>query len=294
MRNSDTLYTYVLLAAVILVWAIAWPTSKMGLIDMPPLWFSAFRLCTGFIAIFLILLLQKKIKIPKLSDTPLILSIGLLQMACFLILMNGGLLFVDAGRSAILVYSTPFLVTPIAVLFFGEKLTTAKIFGLLAGLIGFLILFNPWRFDWYNEKVVIGNLLLLLAAACWAVAMLHTRYGTWHSPSIQLVPWQLLIASIFVLGICLIIDPHPHIIWTKRLLFVGLYNGLLATSFGYAAIIYVSQRLPATTTSMLLLGVPVLGLLTSAWLLGESLNFEKILALILIVSGLAGMTLAKD
>ncbi|MBA2653950.1 MAG: DMT family transporter [Gammaproteobacteria bacterium] len=292
--ESKKVLTYGLLLSVILIWALSWPISKLGLMDMPPMWYSAFRLVVGFVTIFIILLFQKKIKIPKKQDIPLIMSIGLLQMACFLILINGGLLFVDAGRSAILVYSTPFLITPIAVLFFDERLTKAKLIGLLLGGLGILLLFNPWTFNWHDHHTLIGNVLLLLAAVCWAVAMLHTRYGIWHSPSIQLVPWQLLIAGFFVIMACLILNPHPQINWNSRLIWTGLYNGILATGFAYAAIIYVSQKLPVINTSLLLLGVPVAGLVFSSLLLSEKLTWVTSAALALIISGLIAIAMDKS
>jgi drug/metabolite transporter (DMT)-like permease len=293
MRNSPVL-VYSLLLSVIIIWSLAWPISKIGLYDMPPMWFSSLRLWTGFLAIIIILAFQKQLKLPSRKDLPLILSIGLLQMACFLLLINGGLFFVDAGRSAILVYSTPFIVTPIAVLFFGEKLTKAKILGLILGLLGLLLLFAPWAFNWHNQKVLFGNVLLLLAAVCWAIAMLHTRYGKWHRPSIQLIPWQLLIASVSVLLVSIILSPHPEIHWTKRLWAAGLFNGLFATAFAYAAIIYVSQRLPVVNTSLLLLAVPVLGLFSSALWLGEQITIDKIAALLFIMSGLVIIALQND
>lgn len=290
---AKPIFNYVLLSFVIVIWALAWPISKLGLLDMPPVWYTALRLIIGFITIFVILLFQKKIKVPAKKDIPLILSIGLLQMACFLILINGGLLFVDAGRSAILVYSTPFLVTPIAVLFFQEKLTPLKLLGLFFGLCGLLLLFSPWSFNWHNSHIVIGNTLLLLAAACWAIAMIHTRYGTWHSPALVLVPWQLLIASIFVVGAALFLQPNPHISWTHRLWWTALYNGVFATGFAYAAIINVSRNLPVVNTSLLLLGVPVLGLIFSSLWLGETITLSIIISMIFIVSGLATIVLEK-
>jgi drug/metabolite transporter (DMT)-like permease len=291
--TNKSLLSYILLFLVIVIWAVAWPASKIGLMDMPPIWYTALRLCIGFITVFLLLLVQKKITLPKKRDLPLILTIGLLQMACFLILINGGLLFVDAGRSAILVYSTPFLVTPIAVLFFQEKITYIKLGGLLLGLLGLLMLFTPWNFDWHNTNTVIGNSLLLLAALCWAIAMLHTRYGTWHSPSLNLVPWQLLIACIFVIVTAFITQPHPQISWTTRLWVTGIYNGVLATGFAYAAIIYVSKELPVVKTSLLLLGVPVLGLLISAAWLGEKITSNTLIAMLFIMAGLVAIVLER-
>jgi drug/metabolite transporter (DMT)-like permease len=291
--TNKSLLSYILLFLVIVIWAVAWPASKIGLMDMPPIWYTALRLCIGFITVFLLLLVQKKITLPKKRDLPLILTIGLLQMACFLILINGGLLFVDAGRSAILVYSTPFLVTPIAVLFFQEKITYIKLGGLILGLLGLLMLFTPWNFDWHNTNTVIGNSLLLLAALCWAIAMLHTRYGTWHSPSLNLVPWQLLIACIFVIVTAFIMQPHPQISWTTRLWVTGIYNGVLATGFAYAAIIYVSKELPVVKTSLLLLGVPVLGLLISAAWLGEKITSNTLIAMLFIMAGLVAIVLER-
>jgi len=286
-------FTYLLLGLVIIIWAIAWPTSKIGLIDMPPIWFSVFRLCTGFLAMIIILLFQKKIKLPTSKDMPFIFSIGLLQMAGFLILINEGLSFVDAGRSAILVYTTPFLVTPIAVFFYQERLTAKKILGLLLGLMGIVLLFNPKSFQWHNPQVLMGNAFLLLAAVCWAIAMLHTRYGKWHSSSLQLIPWQLFIATLVVFLAGITIDPHPTINWTPRLFVMGLYNGIFATGFAYAAIIYVSQRLPVIMTSLLLLGVPILGLLSSSLWLGEKLTPDILFACACIVLGLAAIAFEK-
>lgn len=291
--NGNRGLTYTLLLLVVVIWAVAWPVSKVGLIDMPPMWYSAMRLCIGFITIFVILLFQKKIKLPTKKDLPLILSIGMLQMACFLLFLNGGLLFVDAGRSAILVYSTPFLVTPIAVMFFKEKMTRLKILGLFLGLIGLLLLFNPRSFNWHDPHVLIGNGLLLLAAVCWAIAMLHTRYGKWHTPCLYLVPWQLLIACIFVIGAAYLTQPNPTIAWTSRLWWTIIYNGVLATGFAYAAIIYVCQELPVTSTSLLLLGVPVLGLIVSSVWLGEQITLNILIAMLFIVGGLATILLDR-
>ena len=63
-------------------------------------------------------------------------SIGLVQMAAMLTLMNFGLTSVAAGRSAILSYTTPLWVVPGAMLILGERLHLVKAMALLLGIRG--------------------------------------------------------------------------------------------------------------------------------------------------------------
>lgn len=294
MKQSSKYGIYLLLAFNVITWALAWPISKIGLDYMAPIWYTVYRLIIGAVACFAILGLQGKLSWPQRRDLPLIISIGCLQMALFLMLINYGLSFVGAGRAAILVYSTPLWVTPLAMLFFSEKVTFLKLIGVLLGLGGIFLLFSPWEFNWNDSAVVLGNMMLLTAALVWAIAMLHTRYGKWHSSPIALVPWQLLLATILTLPAALLLEPSAHIEWNTPLVLTLLYNGLLASAFGYWAGITVSKNLPVVTTSLYYLSVPVLGMLCSALMLGESLSVTALSAMALIVIGLACVALSGE
>jgi len=54
----------------------------------------------------------------------------------------------------------------------------------------------------------------------------------------------------------------------------------------------VARALPALTTTLTLLLVPVVGLLSSAAFLGEALNATSVIGLLLIVSAVAAVSLA--
>jgi drug/metabolite transporter (DMT)-like permease len=278
----------------VVIWALAWPISKIGLDYMGPLWYTAFRFIIGCSTCFIILGMSKAIKIPERRDLPIILGIGILQMTLFLSLMNAGLAHVGAGRSAILAYSTPLWVTPLAALFFKEPVTRIKLFGVLLGLLGIAILFAPTSLDWGNYNVVLGNILLLLAALIWALAILVSRFGHWHSDPLQLVPWQLLLATVLTTLLAYIMEPISTIQSNATLWLTLLYNGLLATAFGYWASITVFKNIPAINASISYLGVPVLGLILSAIILGESISFSMAIAIILIMAGLFCVALSKN
>ena len=89
--------------------------------------------------------------------------------------------------------------------------------GLIIGLSGLLLLFDPSTFDWSNRHAVIGNALVLVAALCWAASILHVRAHKWVSTPFQLVPWQALLATCVLILLAFTFEGVPQIEWNARL-----------------------------------------------------------------------------
>lgn len=293
LAKPSHLSIYLLFIVLIIAWGIGWPVIKTSISYCPPCWFVSFRFIVALIAVTIYLLITNQLRMPKLKDIPLLCSVGLLQIALYILLVNVGLKYVAPGQSAILSYSTPLIVTPIACIWFGEQLSPLKLIGLFLGLAGILILFSPWAINWHDHNMLLGNCLLLLAAIANAIAMLHMRFATWHSSALQLLPWQLLIAAVLTLTFAWIIDPHPTIV--VNISFIGClaYLALIATAFGYWASMQITKNLPVSTTSVCLLAVPVTSLLSSMIFLGEHLSLSLLLAFVLILGGLICVVFPK-
>ncbi len=281
----------VLLALLVMVWGGNWPIMKVGLTHIQPLWFCTFRLALGLVSMVLILVPMGKLRLPPRGDWPVMASLGLLNMAVFMVLTNLALLVVPAGRSAILAYSTPLWVAPGAALFLGEKLTRGRLAGLLLGLGGIVVLFNPLTFDWGDRPAVIGNLMLLAAALVWAAVILHIRGHRWNASPLELVPWQMLIGLVPVALAAVVIEGRPAPDGSFELVWTLVYNGTLATAFAYWAAVTVNRLLPALTVSLSFLSVPAFGLMISALLLGEGLSFTNLGGLALIAGGVGVVAL---
>ena len=127
---APALGAYPLLLATILAWGCNWPIMKIGLRYMTPLQFTAARLILGTACMFALVLLLGRLKLPRQRDLPIVFSVGLVQIGLFLALITQALVHVEAGRSAILAYTTPLWVTPLSLVFLGEKLPPLKIMGL--------------------------------------------------------------------------------------------------------------------------------------------------------------------
>lgn len=281
-----------LMGAVVLVWGVNWPVMKVGLQDIPPLSFASMRMLLGALCLFGILALRGGIRLPAAADLPVVLTVGLLQLAAFLAFITLGLQYVEAGRSAILCYTTPIWVAPLAAAFAGEKLNARKLIGLALGLGGIAVLFNPVTFDWQHTALLMGNGFLLAGALAWAIAIVHIRSHRFRAAPLAMAPWQMLVGCVPVAILALIFEDPGDITTGPRLWAVLAYNGPFATAFALWAWVTVNRALSALTTSMVSLAVPATGLLASALWLGEAVTPEKGAGLALIIVGVAVITLA--
>lgn len=289
MTDNAGFKIYVLVILLVIIWGLSWPINKIGLAFMPPIWYAAFRLLIAMLSLFFLAYCKGELVIPNLRDLPIIAVFGLLQMALFISLITIGLNDVSAGRSAILVYTTPIWVIPLAILFFHEKLTLYKAVGFLLGMCGLLILFSPWGMAWSSKKILLGNSLLLLAAFCWAITILCARNMRWYHTPLELVPWQLFFGMILVLITALLYQPAPLIYWNFTLIGSLLFTGVLGAAFGYWCSIVISKELPSITASLCYLAVPVSGLFFSSLILHDPITPIIIVAMIFILTGIASV-----
>ncbi len=281
-----------LLLGLVVLWGANWPIMKIGLGYIPPFWFAAARLALGAATLFALLAALGRLRLPPRGDLPVVLSVGLLQMAGFLAMVNLALLTVEAGRSAVLAYTTPLWVAPAAILLLGERMTPLKALGLALGLAGLAGLFNPLQFAWDDRETLLGNGALLLAALLWSGAILQVRGHRWTASPLELAPWQMLVALVPLVGAALVLEHLAWLTWSWELGAVLAYNGPLASAFCYWAAVMVTRDLPAITTSLGFLGVPLCGVLASSLWLGETLTFSLLGGLAGILAGLALVNLA--
>ena len=280
-----------LLALIAVGWGTAWPVIKAILQDLPPLWTLVFRSAIGTSVLFAISASRQSLIFPKRGDTAVVLNVALLHMVAFAALVSVGLQFVPAGRSIVLGYTTPLWVTVGARLFLGEALTAARIIGVAVGMLGLLVLLNPFSFAWDDRAAATGNLLVLLGSLCWAASILHVRAHKWVSTPFELVPWQALIATCVLAPLALLFEGIPHPPWSARLVLLLGYGGSVGIALPYWAVQTVNRNLPAITTALALLAVPVVGVVCSSVALGEPVGATLIMAMALIISGIGiGMT----
>jgi drug/metabolite transporter (DMT)-like permease len=275
------------LLTVVLAWGLVWPVNKVLLDSLSPFWLMALRSALATVALFAIAGVRGRLAPPPRADLPVVLSITLLHMIGFGVLAAWGLQTVPTGRSVVLAYTTPLWVVPGAALFLGESLTERRLTGVVVGMLGLLVLFNPFAFDWTSREALLGNGAILLAALLWAASILHIRAHRWTSTPFDLVPWEMLLATIILLPLARAIDGPLVASWDARFTGLVLYAGIPGTAVAYWATAAASRALPAITTSLGLLATPLVSTVVATLWLAEPLTLSLVIAIALILGGIA-------
>lgn len=277
---------------VVLAWGVNWSVTKQLVQFVPPLWSAAIRSWIALIGLAVILGVSNNLVIPKRRDVPVILSVALLHMTLFSILVAAGLRFLPASKGIVLGYTTPLWVALATPMLGKDTLTAPKLAGALLGLAGLAVILNPASIDWTNGNVLLGAGMVILGAICWAANIIYMREHRWNASPLQLLIWQVLVATVVLSVMAMIVDGVPHVEWSWRLTLLFLYSGLIGTALAYWAMSMVNKSISALTTALGTTGTPIVGIASAAILLGEPIDTSLAIAAALIVAGIGVATLA--
>ncbi|WP_417519483.1 DMT family transporter [Minwuia sp.] len=285
--DSFALMIFIML---VMVWGLLWPMMKIATTEIPVLPFRAIGSMMAVVAMALITLIAgHSLKVPRGSWLPLAIA-GLFNVGAWLYLSAVGVTMIGAGRAALIAYTMPVWAFLISIPMLGEKVTRWRVAGLVLAMAGLAILIGEDIRA--ASRTPVGVLVMIGAAWCFAFGTVWQKkmdYGMAHMP---VMTWQLFFgaAPIVVLAIPEMSDLKP-VSWQA----VGatIYAGLIAQVFGVAAYLWLVKRLPVKTSSLSILLVPLVGLGSSALILGERLGWTELIAALLIF-GAIGTAFPKE
>jgi drug/metabolite transporter (DMT)-like permease len=278
---------YLLLATVVLVLGFSWPIMATGLQSITPIWLGVFRVAGAFLVILFISATTGNIRLPPRRDLPIIVSLAVFRLSLVFVLVFTALQLVPAGQASVVVWTTSLWTVPIAAVWLGEKMSGRRWTGLVIGIVGVVVIAEPWGNDWSEPGIAPGHGLLILAAITIAATSVHIRAHRWTITPLQAIPWQLAGAGVILTVAALVVDGPPVINWTLQLAAIVAYQGLLATGVAFWATIVILRNLAAVSTNLTLMAVPVVGVVSSAIILSEEITTVLILGMGLILAGVA-------
>lgn len=265
---------------VIVVWGMNFVVIKIGLDDIPPMLLGCLRF---MLAAFPAILFIKRPQMPLRWLIAYGATISLGQFAFLFSAMHVGM---PAGLASLVLQSQAFFTLFFAVLFLGERLRATNLVGLVIAASGLVLI----GMQGDRSMTLAGFMLTICAASMWAMGNIITR-KVGKVNLVGLVVWGSLIPPIPFFALSWFIE-GPRMI-ESALRGIGLssimvlvYLAFGATILGYGLWSRLLSRYPANTVAPFSLLVPVVGLTSAAWLLGEQLDGLQAIGALLVMLGL--------
>ncbi len=269
------------LAILSLVWGFNWIVMKAVLAFVGPLTFSAMRYVFGTVVLFAVLALRGE----NLAPTPWrdTLLIGLAQTTGFQATVQLALIAGGAGKTALLAYTMPFWVIPLAWVMLGDRPSARQWLYIAVAAAGLVLVLEPW-----NVRVGFASALLALGGGvCWAFGTVLAKRLFLSTPlsPLRLTAWQMLYGTVFLVALALSLHERATA-WSPQLIGALVYNGVLSSGLAWALWLFVVQRLPANVAGLASLITPMLGVAFAWAILGERPDASEALGIAIIIIAL--------
>lgn len=265
---------------VMVIWGTNFVFIRIGLDELPPFTFALLRF---ILAAFPLILFLPRPLVPWRYLAAFGFFIGFGQFGLLFWAMQDN---ISPGLASLVVQTQVFFTILLAAWIFSERVRLMQIIALIISFAGISLI--AAQSD--GTTTVLGLIVVLIAAFSWSCGNLTIKkvgkvdmisFLAWSS--IFAIP-PLLLMALWFEGSELMISSVQQASLNSWL--VVIWQTVGNTMIGYGLWNSLLHRYPAAAVAPWALLVPVSGMTASSFFLGESLPWWKVLAAILILSGL--------
>lgn len=266
-----------LLIGMNLIWGLNLIASKIGVAQIPPIFFTALRF--GSLAVFLIPML----KMHRGQMTYLLAAAALTGPASFALLFTGVYLVKDASTVAVASQMGVPFSTLLSVWLLGETIRWRRTLGIALAFAGIVIIsFEPKVFAyWEGLALVVVSCFISSLGVIFVKRLKNIR-------ALELQAWIAIVGGPMLLLISLLVETGQ---WTaaqnadwhawSALLFTTVMSSLIAHTGWY----YLISRYPVTSLSPITLLSPLFGIFFGVTLLNDQLTPRMLLGGVVTLLG---------
>ena len=280
---------WIIFISLVLVWGSSFIIMKYALMGFSAVQIGAARII--FACLFTSIFAFKSIREFRKTDILHLVIVALLGNSIPYVLFPIAINHIPSGIVGITNSMTPLFTLIVGIIAYRRKLKPLKFLGVFIGLIGTLILINP-----FSSNSVVGTnwpyiLLALCAAACYGISINSISKFNHLSPQ-AITLFALIGASIPSIIILIFTDFSSTIFWPSGILKSDILAPFLAVAFlgifGTSLSMVIFNKLISITTPIFAASTTyVIPIVALVWGIidGESLLLNHFLGMIVILLG---------
>jgi len=262
---------------LVVIWGVNFPIIKSAFSDLPPFVFNGLRFA---IAAALLVIILRRLEGPRplaRADLPGLVLLGLFGHAGYQSLFMAGLARTTAGHSSLIIAMVPLFVGVLGVVLRLERPSPRMWVDLVVAFVGVFVLIKGRASLNSGASTLVGDLLVLAAAICWAAYTVLARpFLTRFSP-LRLTTVTLMLGLPVILA-----SAAPEVVrldWRAvsaqawgALVFSALFAVVVSYIIWYTSVQAIGSARTAAFSNL----IPVVALISAWAMLGEPLGFVQV------------------
>ena len=259
----------ILMLVTILFWGVSYVSIKITVTEVPPVTAAAIRFVIASLLLWVLLKrVEPDARLAKKDIIPMAVA-GCLGITLYFYFENIGVKLTTAANASLIVTIIPVLAIGLDILFFGARVSVLKMAAIAIAMIGtyFSVTANG-QLD-LNSNNFIGNLFVVGAMLSWTFYTLANKSLQKKYSGMCMTTYQTVIGTVFLLPLAY----SEHNEWQALSLQAWghiLFLAVCCSVLGYLFYMYVLKQLDVAITTLYLNLVPVVGVISGYFILGES------------------------
>ncbi|MCP4187968.1 MAG: DMT family transporter [Gammaproteobacteria bacterium] len=268
------------------IWGSVFIFIELALTDFQPVSIAAWRVLLGAIVMFVIVLFSAD-RFPRgARHWRYIFVVGCLNSALPFFLISWGQQTISSAETAVLVAAGTFC--SLLVSHFvsdDERINRFRAIGVTVGFMGVLVLVF-WDMMESGSGSMKGQIAVALAGCSYAISSIIARRLS-HLPLIPTSAATLISASLYMTPLAFLLeDPVPEKVGLTSILSLA-FLGVVATALAMTIRFFIIRANGAVFMSQVGYLVPLFGVIWSGLFFADAINIQTLLALSLILIGIA-------
>jgi drug/metabolite transporter (DMT)-like permease len=275
------------LLITVIIWGNTFPTAKYVLGVMPPNVYASSRYLLAALTLMAILIWRQGLKLPHRRDLLALIGFGFLGITLMQLLWTNALSLSTASKGAILIATSPIWAMILGSLR-GQRLPPLAWGGVLLSFCGVFLVINNSLTAITVGGGVLGDLLFLLVAFCWALYSVLSPPYLARLGALYVSGWSMLFGALLLMPVMLwgwndtdwaAMRPGH---WASF-----LYTAILAGALGYLFWYEGINRLGIARSVIYSYLIPVFAMLSAVTFLGEHVSLAQLIGAAVVITGLA-------
>ena len=279
-------FKWVVLIFTILFWGLAFTAIKYAVMSLTPYELAFLRFLVADV-LFLATIVYGRYRIAR-GDLLKVSFIGVFGVAVYHISLNAGEMYIPSGVASLIIAMAPVFVLVFSAMLLGERVTLAKVTGILVALFGVYVLSHP-----ESGGDLTGILLVLIATLSAGIYTVGGKVLMRKYDPLVLTSYAMVLGSVPLI-------PFSYSSLSKLLevdmitVLSVVFLGVFSTYFAYQGWYYFLNREEASKASVFLQAIPVVSILAGYFLLGEEITHMTLVGGAMIIAGIVIVVRSKS